>query len=126
MEVQKELKEIYDAAEWKPLEEMLYHLGVNWGYIGFGLALESGILMEQDESLRTCMKSIYIDVARRNQMNQENVRRDITTLIHVIWRDGNQELLKKLVGRNLRRPPTCQKFIWSLADYLRSEKMKKK
>ncbi|MCI8514467.1 MAG: hypothetical protein HFI93_07520 [Lachnospiraceae bacterium] len=97
----------------------MYHLGVNRSYEGFGPAMEAAVMVRRDESLKTCMKIVYIDVAKRNKTSRENVRRNITTLVRVIWKDGNRELLEEMAGRELKEPPTCQEFIWLLADYMK-------
>ncbi|MCI8514373.1 MAG: hypothetical protein HFI93_07040 [Lachnospiraceae bacterium] len=121
MGTKERIRATYDIAEWKPLQTRLYHLGVNWTYEGFGLAMEAAIMVKRDESLKTCMKIVYIDVAKRSKNGRENVRRDITTLIRVIWKEGNRELLEEMAGRVLEKPPACQEFIWLLADVIKAE-----
>ncbi|MCI8514397.1 MAG: hypothetical protein HFI93_07160 [Lachnospiraceae bacterium] len=103
------------------LRTQLYHLGVNESYSGFGWVMDAAFMVSRDESLKTCMKIVYIDVAKKNKTAEENVRRDITTLIRVIWKSGNKKLLKELAGKDLEKPPRCQEFIWILADYIRRE-----
>ncbi|MCI8514600.1 MAG: hypothetical protein HFI93_08270 [Lachnospiraceae bacterium] len=101
METKERIRADYDAAEWKPLQTRLYHLGVNWTYRGFGMAMEAAMMVRRDESLGSCMKGVYIDVAKRNRTGRENVQRDIATLIRVIWEEGNRELLREMAGRVL-------------------------
>ncbi|MCI8513036.1 MAG: hypothetical protein HFI93_00140 [Lachnospiraceae bacterium] len=116
METRERIQTTYDPAEWESLETLLFCLGVNWSYRGFGLALEAALMLKRDNSLKSCMKIIYIDVAKKNRTGGENVRRDITTLARVIWRDGNRERLEEMAGKRSDRPPTCREFIGILAD----------
>ncbi|MCI8513434.1 MAG: hypothetical protein HFI93_02210 [Lachnospiraceae bacterium] len=118
MGTKERIRAEYHYAEWSFAQRLLFHLGVNWTYRGFGSALEAAILAKRDESLKSCMKIVYIDVAKKNKTDKENVRRDITTLIRVIWENGNREFLAELAGKNLEERPTCQEFIWILANHI--------
>lgn len=117
MEGQEREKTIGGGAEF--LQMQLYRLGANRNYEGFSLVLEAADLVNREEDRRSCMKSVYIDVARKNQTARENVRRDITTLIRAIWRSGNKRLLEEMAGRELEKPPTCREFVWILADHMK-------
>lgn len=113
--------QIYDNTEQEFLQMQLYRLGVHRNYEGFVLVVEAAILVKREEERRSCMKSVYIDVAKRNHMSKDNVRRDIATLVRVIWRDGNKKLLEEMAGRELAKSPTCQEFVWLLADYIKRQ-----
>lgn len=116
MEGRERIEKIYEIAEWKPFQRVLYHLGVNWNYEGFGLVIETAIRMRRSEGFDGCMKGIYIDVGRGNRTSPNNVERDITTIIQVIWRAGNRELLEKMAGRELTKAPTCREFLRMLVN----------
>lgn len=96
MHVKEERNENGRPAEWERLQKRMYCLGVNRSYQGFGITLEAALLLRQDESLKACMKSIYIDVAMKNRMSKGNMERNIRTLIQTIWKYGDRESLEEL------------------------------
>lgn len=110
------------AVEQERLKKRIYRLGVNRSYRGFEIALEAAFLLRRDESLKECMKRVYIDAAIRNRTSKENVERNIRTLIQTVWIYGDREELEEMAGRKLEKPPTCQEFIEMLADCMKKKK----
>ena len=74
------------------------------------------------------MKSIYLDVARLNRGNAEQVEKAVRDAIKVAWRDGNPQLWDayfKPKWNRERRCPTNEEFIAKIANCLkRGERQK--
>lgn len=119
MRIKQETGEIYEGKRYQALQKQVYRMGVNRSYRGFGLVIEAALMLKQDESLGSCMKVVFIDVAIKNHTSKENVERDIRTLVQAVWKYGDKEVLEEMAGKRLDKPPTCQEFVGILADYMR-------
>lgn len=99
------------------LKNVLYQLGVNSRYCGFGYVVYSVEVMLQDPEARDCIKIAYLNVCEKYGVDRVNVERDVRTLISTIWNHGNRDLLEIIAGEALERKPRAKEFLLMLVEY---------
>ena len=105
----------------KKIKDLLRQLGIGRTYQGcdyivYGMML----LLEDRDRLTYITKTLYPDIAKRYRTSWNCVERDIRTVVEVVWRDGDEELLKKICGGRLLEKPQNVKFFELLYEYVLS------
>ena len=92
--------------------KILRQLGANNSYLGFGYVVYGIQLSIQNPELITYIsKGLYSEIALPFHTTIGCVERDIYTVIDIIWKNGDHELLCRIFGRNLSSKPRNAAFI---------------
>lgn len=103
----------------KKVEHLIRRLGANGSYIGFHFTVSAVTKSIEDRRLLLYItKGVYLEVANTTV---KCVERDIRTVIGVIWKYGDRELLNTVAGRELREKPNNREFIDMLARFVEEE-----
>lgn len=106
----------------KKVEHLIRRLGANGSYIGFHFTVSAVTKSIEDRRLLLYItKGVYLEVALENNTTVKCVERDIRTVIGVIWKYGDRELLNTVAGRELREKPNNREFIDMLARFVEEE-----
>lgn len=107
----------------KKVEHLIRRLGANGSYIGFHFTVSAVTKSIEDRRLLLYItKGVYLEVALENNTTVKCVERDIIrTVIGVIWKYGDRELLNTVAGRELREKPNNREFIDMLARFVEEE-----
>lgn len=106
----------------KKVEHLIRRLGANGSYIGFHFTVSAVTKSIEDRRfLLYITKGVYLEVALENNTTVKCVERDIRTVIGVIWKYGDRELLNTVAGRELREKPNNREFIDMLARFVEEE-----
>lgn len=106
----------------KKVEHFIRRLGANGSYIGFHFTVSAVTKSIEDRRLLLYItKGVYLEVALENNTTVKCVERDIRTVIGVIWKYGDRELLNTVAGRELREKPNNREFIDMLARFVEEE-----
>lgn len=103
----------------KDIQRVLRRLGANGTYRGFNYTVYGiKLSMEDRERLLYVTKGLYLDIAEQYQTSWKCVERDIRTIVDVIWRTGDHELLREINGGRLDEKPKNVKFLEMLTEYM--------
>lgn len=103
----------------KIIKQTVLQLTRKQSYKGFSFVTYGLYLTLNDKSrLNHISKSLYIDIASKYNTTWQNVERNIRTLIDVIWRDKDNELLHKICHGNIIKKPNNKDFFILLSDYI--------
>ena len=106
----------------KKVEHLIRRLGANGSYIGFHFSVAAVSKSIKDRRLLLYItKGVYLEVALENNTTVKCVERDIRTVIEVIWKYGDRELLNLVAGRELKEKPNNREFIDMLARFVEEE-----
>lgn len=106
----------------KKVEHLIRRLGANGSYKGFHFTVSAVTKSIEDRRLLLYItKGVYLEVALENNTTVKCVERDIRTVIGVIWKYGDRELLNTVAGRELREKPNNREFIDMLARFVEEE-----
>ena len=106
----------------KKVEHLIRRLGANGSYIGFHFTVAAVTKSIKDRRLLLYItKGVYLEVALENNTTVKCVERDIRTVIEVIWKYGDRELLNLVAGRELKEKPNNREFIDMLARFVEEE-----
>lgn len=101
---------IYDA---------LRYAGIGPQYRGYRyLALAVGLVMKYGWDDIQITKTVYPEIAERYNTAWRSVERDIRTAIQRAWESGGQEIMGRIIGRQLEQRPTNRQFICAMAEEL--------
>ncbi len=103
----------------KEAQKLLRRLGANGSYKGFWFT-GYGIIkvMEESELLTHVCKGLYVEVAAHFHVNISCAERNIRTIKHLIWNNGDRELLNEIFGRELTEEPGNAAFIDALSAHV--------
>ena len=103
----------------KETQKLLRRLGANGSYKGFWF-VSYGIVKLTDESdlLTHVCKGLYVEVASHFHVNVSCAERNIRTIKHLIWKDGDHELLNEIFGRELMEEPSNASFMDALSAHV--------
>lgn len=100
----------------KKVRRILRELGITANYTGYYQIIWAVELACQDsEFLAQMIKKIYCHVAERSCSSWKAVERNIRTVVTKAW-ENNPDLLRRLVGEELYRPPTNSVFLSILTE----------
>lgn len=104
-------------------ELLLRNLGVAGNLKGFRYAVYMiGLAEEEPDSVTLLSKYLYPKTAKRFQVTDASVERNLRTLIHVCWKRGNRAFLDEMAGTRLTVQPTNGMFLDMAASFLRRKK----
>ena len=104
------------------VEEMLRKLGVNATYVGYKLAITAvEIAIKEPDRLTAVTKQLYPECAKKHDVSEYSVERNLRTVAGVAWR-RNPELLMKIAGYPMTTPPTAREFVEMLAARVKAKK----
>lgn len=96
----------------KILEKRLWCFGVNKKYQGFDyIVYGMEVLLNNQNSLEYVTKNLYPDIAKKFNTSWKCVERDIRTIVKIIWKYGNRELLEKMNGSRMKVRPKNIEFF---------------
>lgn len=102
----------------KTIKQTILHLTGKQSYKGFNYVVYGiALSIEDSEQLKYISKSLYIDIASKFNTSQKNVERNVRTVIDVIWRNKNNELLKKICNGKVSSKPTNKNFFIMMSEY---------
>ncbi len=102
------------------IETVLRYLGGGGTKKGFwGLYHGVGFAMEDPSMLCAVTKRLYPAIAQACGMKQDNVIRDMRSLVEWIWENGDREALRRIANRKLADKPSVGEFLDYVASYLR-------
>lgn len=103
----------------KSTQKLLRQLGANGSYAGFKYTV-FGITktIQNPELLIYICKGLYNEIAVQYHVEAGNVERNVRTIIDVIWKHGNRELLNEIFGRELTEKPKNTSFFDALSQYI--------
>ncbi len=105
----------------RKIAAVLYRLGANRAYIGFRYIVNCVELILEDEELQYYITVPYVDTAAKYHTSVKCVERDVRTLVHHIWKEGDREALADVAQMQLHNRPTSKAFLAMLAEYMRLE-----
>lgn len=102
------------------IHNILRYVGIGPQYRGYRyLAQAVELVMEYGRNDIQITKTVYPEIAERNNTVWRSVERDIRTAIQRAWETDEQEVMRKMFGHHLKQRPTNMQFICRLAEELR-------
>lgn len=99
--------------------KVLSQLGVNQSYIGYKFVVYGVDRTIHDSTcLQYISKSLYMDIAFKFQTSWRCVERNIRTVVNVIWKTEDKEMLKLICGNKIIDKPNNKEFFIILANYI--------
>ena len=100
------------------VHRLLRRLGANGSYLGFYyVASAVDIVLEQGIYIYQC-KWLYNEVAKLYHTTPFCVERNIRTVVDLVWRHGNRELLQEILSFPIQEKPRNTQFIDSIVSYI--------
>lgn len=101
-------------------EQLLHHLGIRTNYRGYYYTLDAlQAVIEDPMMLTSVTKTLYPAIAKRRGLTPAAVEHGIRTVIHLVWEEGNRDLLQKLAGCRLLYRPSNAAFLAILTEHVR-------
>lgn len=102
------------------IHDTLRYVGVGPQYRGYRyLAQAVELVMEYGGNDIQITKTVYPEIAEKNNTAWRSVERDIRTAIQRAWEADEQEVMRKIFGHHLKHRPTNMQFICRMAEELR-------
>lgn len=103
----------------KTIKQIILQLTGKQSYKGFSYVIYGiSLTIDDRKRLQFISKSLYIDIAAKFNTSWQNVERDIRTVIDVIWRNKNNELLKKICKGKVTDKPNNKDFFILMSEYI--------
>ncbi len=103
----------------KEAKNILRNLGVNSSYIGFHyVAYGIAIAIKNPYLVVHICKGLYVEIAIHFHTSVTNVERNMRTVVNLIWKNGNTELLNEIFEKEITSRPNNTVFVDGLSHYI--------
>lgn len=103
----------------KTAKKLLRQLGADGSYAGFKYTVLGVAKTINNPDLITYIcKGLYAEIAIQYHVNIGNVERNIRTIVDIIRKSGDRDLLNEICGRELTEKPKNASFIDAVSQYI--------
>ena len=103
----------------KEAQKVLRQLGANGSYLGFYyVAFGIAKSIRNPELLTYICKGLYAEIAEHFHVDVKNMERNIRTVVNLIWKHGDRDLLNEIFGKELTDKPKSAEFMDALSQYI--------
>lgn len=103
-------------------EQLLRRLGVSGKLRGFYYTIYMIERVAKDPmAVLLITKCLYPETAKQFRVSMYSVERNLRTLVHFCWYQGDRAFLEAVAGRYIPQKPTNSEFLDMTAAYLRQQ-----